>query len=74
MRGATCAIKATKRGNLEGFENPRINVMTFQALVCPIFKTFIGGRHAHQFHLRRAFWTRWHQVNVRNVWNCAFEF
>jgi hypothetical protein len=48
--------------------------MAFQALECPIFKAFIGGRHAHQFHLRRAFWTSWHQVNVRNVWDSTFQF
>ena len=33
--------------HLGGFENPGINVMAFQALECPIFKTFIGGHHAH---------------------------
>jgi hypothetical protein len=39
--------KAANRGTLDGFKNPRINVMTFQALECPIFKAFIGRRHAH---------------------------
>jgi hypothetical protein len=34
-------------GGLCRFKNPRINVMAFQALECPIFKTFIGGRRAH---------------------------
>ena len=60
--------------HLGGFENPGINVMAFQALECPIFKTFIGGCHADYFHLRRASWASWHKVNVRNGWNCAFEF
>ena len=36
---------------LGGFENPRINVMTFQAPERPIFQTFIGGCHVHYFHL-----------------------
>lgn len=40
-------IKAANQGSLDGFENPRIHVMTFQALECPIFKAFIGGRHTH---------------------------
>jgi hypothetical protein len=62
------------RSALRDFENPRINVMAFQALECPIFKAFIGGRHAHQFHLRRAFRTSWHQVNVRNIWDGTFQF
>jgi hypothetical protein len=48
--------------------------MAFQALECPIFKTFIGGCHAHYFHLRRALWARWHQANVRKVCDSAFEF
>ena len=34
-------------GGLCRFKNPRINVMAFQALECPIFKTFIGGCRAH---------------------------
>jgi hypothetical protein len=42
-------IKAANRAGLDGFKNPRINVMTFQALECPIFKAFIGRRHAHYF-------------------------
>ena len=37
---------------LGAFENPRINVIACRALERPIFKTFIGGRHAHHFHLR----------------------
>jgi hypothetical protein len=37
---------------LGAFENPRINVIARRALECPIFKTFIGGCHAHHFHLR----------------------
>ena len=37
---------------LGAFENPRINVIECRALECPIFKTFIGGCHAHHFHLR----------------------
>jgi hypothetical protein len=40
--------------------------MAFRTLECPIFKPFIGGCHAHYFHLRRAFWAGWHQVDVRN--------
>jgi hypothetical protein len=59
---------------LDDLKNPRINVMASQALECPIFNTFIGGRHAHQFHLPRAFWTSWHQVNVRDGWDTALEF
>jgi hypothetical protein len=39
--------EAANQGSLGGFENPRVNVMAFQALESPIFKTFIGGRHAH---------------------------
>jgi hypothetical protein len=38
-------------GNLARFENPCINVRTFQAPECPIFKTFIGRCHVHYFHL-----------------------
>jgi len=48
--------------------------MAFQALECPIFKTFVGGCDTQYFHLRRAFWASWHQVNVRKVWDSAFEF
>jgi hypothetical protein len=36
--------------------------MAFQALECPIFKTFIGGCHADYFHLRRASRASWHKV------------
>ena len=45
--------------HLGGFENPDINVMAFQALECPIFKTFIGGHHRALISLRRVFWTSW---------------
>jgi hypothetical protein len=38
--------EAANQGSLGGFKNPRINVIAFQALECPIFKTFIGGCHA----------------------------
>ena len=48
---------------LEGFENPRINVMALRTLECPIFKTFLGGCDAHYFHFRRAFWASCHQVS-----------
>jgi hypothetical protein len=61
-------------GNLGGFENPRINVIAFQAPECPIFKTFIAGCHAHYFHLCRAFWASGHQVHVGNEPDSAFEF
>jgi hypothetical protein len=44
---ATCGSRLILRSKLNDFENPRINMMTFQALECPIFKTFIGRRHAH---------------------------
>jgi hypothetical protein len=46
--GALLAVVVT----LGAFENPRINVIACRALECPIFKTFIGGCHAHHFHLR----------------------
>ena len=46
--GALLAVIIT----LGAFENPRINVIACRALECPIFKTFIGGCHAHHFHLR----------------------
>jgi hypothetical protein len=71
---ATRGSRVSLRFRLSNFENPHINVMAFQALERPIFKTFIGGRHVHQFHLRRAFWTSWHQANVRNIWGGTFQF
>jgi hypothetical protein len=49
-------------------------MMAFQALECPIFKAFLGGCHVHNFHLRRAFWASWYQVNVGNGLDSAFEF
>ena len=61
-------------GNLACFENPCINVMTFQAPECPIFKTFIGRCHVHYFHLCRAFWASWYQAHVGEEWDRAFEF